>query len=127
MCSSEFNLQGTNMDYLPSKELLSEVLGHKIWKVMDCNMGTLRYCIYPNKGDEPSEYIFPINIYELAHKCKEWAFNNGYYLNIYNDAIDVVLKKSCKIVENITDGSFKYSPMLVFKACQWILDNKENK
>ena len=63
----------------------------------------------------------------LSNKCKEWAFNNGYYLNIYNDAIDVVLKKSCKIVENITDGSFKYSPMLVFKACQWILDNKENK
>ena len=116
-----------------SKELLSEVLENevpyqvRVHKIIIKN-NSLNY-FYNSKDNrsglfETNEYI---NIYELAYKCKEWAFNNGYYLNIYNDAIDVVLKKSCKIVENITDGSFKYSPMLVFKACQWILDNKENK
>ena len=118
-----------------SRELLSEVLGVDYkdrlvdwFQIEDDNyLRTYYNCgNYDNKG-RPTGLGFEINIYELAHKCKEWAFNNGYYLNIYNDAIDVVLKKSCKIVENITDGSFKYSPMLVFKACQWILDNKENK
>ena len=102
-----------------SKELLNEVLGYEASYIQ--TVGTkLCFSCHIKGGSN-------INIYELAHKCKEWAFNNGYYLNIYNDAIDVVLKKSCKIVENITDGSFRYSPMLVFKACQWILDNKENK
>lgn len=99
-----------------SKELLNEVLGYEASYIQI--VGTkLCFSCHIKGGSN-------INIYELAHKCKEWAFNNGYYLNIYNDAIDVVLKKSCKIVENITDGSFKYSPTLVFKACQWILDNK---
>ena len=126
MCSSEFNLQGTNMNYLPSKELLSEVLGHKIWKVMDCNMGTLRYCIYPNKGDEPSEYIFPINIYELAHKCKEW-------LEIQCPSYDIMITENQVYIMNDIWGeggaSIAYSFSLekewylnLFLACQWILD-----
>ena len=105
-----------------SKELLGNVIGKEI-KEFVIEKNELRYILENDTNSIPELYY--INIYELAHKCKEWAFNNGYYLNIYNDAIDVVLKKSCKIVENITDGSFKYSPMLVFKACQWILDNKD--
>ena len=136
------------MNYLPSKELLSEVLGHKIWKVLDCNMGTLRYCIYPNKEDEPSEYMFPINIHELAYKCKEWAFyaykisvssfkSGSFYLKEFNQIKDnseywVELDTAsidCEI--NINDsGIFKsYSePEAIFKACEWILkENNENK
>lgn len=107
-----------------SKELLSEVLEEEVLSVR------------PYISDDPfykniimwecrkNTYDI-INIYELAHKCKEWAFNNGYYLTIYNDAVDIILQTNCKLIENITDDSFKYSPMLVFKACQWILDNKE--
>ena len=106
-------------DLIISKELLSEVL--------DGDTELLNGKI---EQEINSSYIvvglgIRINIYELAHKCKEWAIKNGYYLTIYNDAIDIVLKTNCKIVENITDGSFNYSPMLVFKACNWILEQNK--
>ena len=119
------------MNYLPSKELLSEVLRHKVWKVLGCNMGTLRYCIYPNKGDEPSEYMFPINIYEVAHKCKEWAYRQGYVLLSGYSAYGVGLFFcSCKgwVSENYDkkiEITHNTEPEAIFKACQWILDNKD--
>lgn len=113
------------MELIISKELLSEVLGEKIC-IEDTRpymqYSDLCYDIYENEISTKS-----INIHELAHKCKEWAFDNGYYLTIYNDAVDIILQTNCKLIENITDDSFKYSPMLVFKACQWILDQRTNK
>lgn len=113
-----------------SKELLKEILGIR-WN------DSIRGGVAEEKFAQVGNHIYfgykgynhwndAINIHELAHKCKQWTFNNGYYLTIYNDAIDVVLQSNCKMVANITDGSFKYEPMLVFKACQWILDNKVN-
>lgn len=112
------------MNYLPSKELLSEVLGHKVWKVLGCNMGTLRYCIYPNKGDEPSEYIFPINIYKLAHKCKEWAKNKGYVIGTDLDKVNVWSIKE-RIIINHFEVYFEDYLEFEIKACQWILENKD--
>ena len=108
-----------------SKELLSEVLGHKIWKVMDCNMGTLRYCIYPNKGDEPSEYMFPINIHCLSNKCKEWAYlQYGIIIQsyLYNGKWRVDILKGIEIDEFFKN--IDSEPEAIFKACQWILDNR---
>ena len=101
-----------------SKELLESVLDKEIASI-NIEENILNYI-------EDKVGYFEINIYELAHKCKEWAFDNGYYLTIYNDAVDIILQTNCKLIENITDDSFKYSPMLVFKACQWILNNKES-
>lgn len=98
-----------------SKELLSEVLNLNITYIERCNNSIIYKISVYDREEE-------VNIYELAYKCKEWAFDNGYYLTIYNDAIDIILQTNCKLIENITDDSFKYSPMLVFKACQWILD-----
>lgn len=117
-----------------SKELLSAVLDND--KVEHISLGShekfkmdFNDWKYKSAGFYGDNYItvtiagniYCFDIYELAHKCKEWAFDKGYYLTIYNDAIDIVLQTNCKLVENITDGSFKYSPMLVFKACEWIL------
>ena len=107
-----------------SKELLSEVMECEIAIVKKpYNKDTEKYVYYDTVNGEEDA----INIYELAHKYKEWAFNNGYYLTIYNDAIDVVLQSNCKVLENVTNDTFMYDQKLVFKACQWILDNKENK
>lgn len=79
-----------------------------------------------------------VNIYELAHKCKEWA-------NSYN-AVIISWCRGCPIEhkdelfhsevyfahnydENI-DSTFELFSAeseleAVFKACQWILDSKE--
>jgi hypothetical protein len=114
-----------------SKELLSEVLGLKVWRVLGSTENILRYCIYPNKGDEPSEYMFPINIYELAHKCKEWADNTGYILNtsIYDCIPFINITNKNNPINNICWPNiceYKSEPEAIFKACEWILKQKEN-
>jgi len=72
-----------------------------------------------------------INIYELAHKCKEWAFNEGYSI-----LIDILGIDNYQIsMEQLKDGKPAYvkdlynttEPKAIFLACQWILDNKETK
>lgn len=107
------------MENLISKKLLSEVLGYEPFKIDKIKQvdGVGLTLVLINQDGTVRSYQ---NIYQLAHKCKEWAFDNGYYLTIYNDAVDIILQSNCKIVENITDGSFKYSPALVFKACEHI-------
>jgi hypothetical protein len=121
-----------------SKELLREVL--KIPTVSA--VGTIDYwnclifystpCI--NIRDEHS-----INIYELAHKCKEWAFKNEYELNsgYLTHGILYPSKPShqirCDVSYKLADTLQTYrvwentEPEAIFKACQWILDNKEIK
>ena len=78
-----------------------------------------------------------INIYELAYKCKEWALNIGYSLesitnrscimgNNYEYYASVKIHKATNsmIEHNIDEDT---ETKAIFKACQWILDNKDNK
>ena len=69
-----------------------------------------------------------INIYELAHKCKEWAILNGGY-NIWSSGYG----KECYIdgrrfkeFENIRFLAAS-EPEAIFKACEWILEQIKNK
>ena len=63
-----------------------------------------------------------LNMYELTHKCKEWALENGYEL--YSSSIGI-----CDIFNNDFENKGAHiagtEPEAIFKACQWILDNKE--
>ena len=88
-----------------NKELLSKVLDNevpyqvKVHKIIIKN-NSLNY-FYNSKDSggglfEANEYI---NIYELAHKCKEWA-----------------------LIRFLAESE----PEAIFKACQWILD-KDSK
>lgn len=106
-----------------SKELLSEVLEVKV----------LGFTYIPNDKDTISsnESIFVtlkdshpcINIHELAHKCKEWAKNKGYYLKSWINDDD---SGTCEILLfGKHDAKTEYEA--IFKACQWILDNKAEK
>ena len=68
-----------------------------------------------------------INIYELAHKCKEWAkaytLVSAYYFENGEEGAWCCLHKNlCS-----TDGETFHAdnePEAIFKACQWILENK---
>lgn len=92
----------------------------------------MRYCIYPNKGDEPSEYMFPINIYELAHKCKEWGRSKGYQFKVHDFGImtkvtvDTHWRSLHHEVADIDDSGEIRDEVAIFKACEWILKQKEN-
>jgi len=121
-----------------SKELLSAVLvldenGYypsKVAKVFIRNNE-----IIENWTREDNEV--KINIYGLAHKCKEWAFDLDYDFNIvqqmYNleeAVIYMVVFKRGKISKKIELGRTQLknskaflNTVWTFKACQWIYDN----
>ena len=122
-----------------SKELLSVVLDIPLQHIR-YNGTTNHYKIFKenlfkwNSGDYGRWSNLEINIYELAHKCKEWALNQGYVL-------ESLINRSCIIGSNYeyfasvkihkeTDSSVQENidvdtePEAIFKACQWILDKE---
>ena len=69
------------------------------------------------------------NIYELAYKCKEWAFKKNYTIV---DGIDGIGEDICYIMkisgyslESCYEQGKNYHN--VFKACEWILENLNEK
>ena len=107
------------MEYIISKELLSEVLG---FSIDNCwNDGNLIVW----KEDGMSE----INVFELAHKCKEWAKSKDFdiYSGYDSDIVDGMY--FCTIdrydISIIRFAEYSYSEVeAIFKACQWLLENK---
>lgn len=119
-----------------SKELLSEVINIKIEDIIDLKIfgKDLKYyekCLYGFCCDgrlskHKDSICKHINIYELAHKCKEWSLEHDCELlscirskdraicDIYSD------KYNCKFT-HYADTEIE----AIFKACQWILDNKK--
>ena len=104
-----------------SKELLSEVLNiDDIVHIQKEGISDL----FISRANNPAIII---NIYELAHKCKEWAFNNGYYLKSYKmvcckcEAVSIHNKH---LVEIFLSNS-EYDSII--DSCQWILEKKGEK
>ena len=101
---------------LPSKELLSEVLSKEVEEERFIDSNSLTYV---NSG-----IYEDINIYELVHKCKEWAFDKGFVLKSYKKqgafsgtyhyAIDI----NDKICEWLANTEYE----AIFKACEWIME-----
>ena len=122
-----------------NKELLSKVLDNevpyqvKVHKIIIKN-NSLNY-FYNSKDSggglfEANEYI---NIYELAHKCKEWAYKEGfiidtgfhkYYINQFKANCYGWVSSNVNIKQHFKECTEHES---IFKACQWILDNKDKK
>lgn len=105
-----------------SKELLSEVLGLKRIDEIYIEDSVLYFCEL-NNG---------INIYELAHKCKEWAYKEGfiidtgfhkYYINQFKANCYGWVSSNINIKQHFNECTEQEA---IFKACQWILDNKED-
>ena len=117
-----------------SKELLSKVLEENISEVykMGSNpnfkQNTLLFKLY-GCGE-----LCNINIYELAHKCKEWAYTQGY---IIFSKIRLNSSYASCYFHNIgkhdyednfhNDFRAETESEAIFKACQWILDNRDSK
>ena len=111
-----------------SKELLSEVLGKEILSIYNEPRKCLHCIGFTVKGDmfNGADYI---NIHELQHKCKEWAKTESYHITTYTH-----LDTSAVSLIHYTNKDKRYSsppmsvlsePEAVFKACQWILNNKQ--
>ena len=102
-------------------ELLSEVLNEDI---IDFNVED-NELIYNVNYDHTRSFI---NIYELAHKCKEWALNKDYLIDSSHGYEISTATPILGIGGNVmTIGTLESTtePEAIFKACEYIL--KENK
>lgn len=119
------------MNDVISKELLREVLGYKVEYVEECEHRDNIIGIWNNINSTP---IKELNIYELAHKCKEWAYKKGYIL-----MSTIRTNSSLAICEFSKSGKHDYEDELynnfrahteheaVFLACKWILENNTTR
>jgi hypothetical protein len=106
-----------------SKELLSEVMGIHIYgrkKVAQTSI--IRY-EFDDIGERRDGSI---NTYELMHLCKEWALLNDYSCmsrpRLFGGWLSELMGDY-----GVEDTQFDADsePEAVFKACQWILENKD--
>lgn len=113
-----------------SKELLSVVL--KIDGVININIVKDTWVTWtPENKLNPIE-VSAINIYELAHKCKEWANNKSYFAFSGTDSLYETGKCQFYFWEGIEPSKSQMFTAdceinAIFKACQWILDNEVSK
>ncbi len=108
----------------PTKALVSDVLGGVQEFIPEEER--IRYCMI---GDYDSWK--EIDIHRFVHKCKEWAWKNGYSLQTRycgRDFATVVVVDATQndnfVCHHIDGGIMKY-PAAVFSACNWVMDNKK--
>ena len=113
-----------------SKYMLKEVLFHKEKYKDQIEITRLvlnkNYIEYTSDvAGNPYNYIThdKINVYELANKCKEWAYSTyGIMIQSYpycgKGRADAI--KGLKVDEVFKE---KTEPEAIFKAAQWVLDN----
>ena len=108
---------------LPSKELLSEVLGLKI-NLVEIDEARNKVFYYCNQfGKITGE----ISTFELAHKCKEWA-KLKHFIDI--DSHPGCARWGAKAVSHNGKPSVFYEqvfigrtePEAIFKACEYIME-----
>lgn len=109
------------MEILPSKELLSAVLGYPITASEGVSFNVLSFRADLEGIEIHGEQLRAINIYELMHLMKEWAIKNehelmscgGGYCESYPKSWDSLTKP---IKEFYGDTEFE----AVTKAAEWI-------
>ena len=120
-----------------SKELLSVVINKKIVaddiNNIELKENTITFIEDYWDEDEGSGFYrsHTINIYELAHKCKELAYSQGYIissgltpvLGVNKDGWAEVFSSSTPLEGKLNTFKQLSEPEAVFKAAQWILDN----
>jgi hypothetical protein len=108
-------------------ELLSEVMGIHIYRRKKVAQTSVIRYEFDDIGERRDSSI---NIYELMHLCKEWAYTKNYFLFSGYGAVSA----SCE-VNHRTASLGKINPQEIvladtepeacFLACQWILENKD--
>jgi len=105
-----------------SKELLSEVLGEEVFEFEIAEDD--RTMLWFSTTKDP-DIFQAINIHELATKCKEWAFENNFVIKSFCEDDGEHDGGFCGVAEI---GKIRFEQYreheAIFKACQWILDNK---
>jgi len=106
-----------------SKKLLSEVLNKRCSKV---GMFGSIYIEYTWMSS-PYYVDSKINIYELAHKCKKWAYDKGWLLQVRTgkklSVIDIFNSENRELFIR-KQVSCNTEPEAIFKALKWIVETE---
>lgn len=116
-----------------SKELLSEVLKLEVVKHSLFNKSNNSFNItYMPSEDSLKSSWMPINIYEFAFKCKEWAKNKEYI--VHSSPTQKI--EHTAIIQSFDINKFYYGENqfyalteveAIIQACEWLLEYKENQ
>ena len=111
----------------------SSFMGQDVPSVIDTSLyirgNTVHYFKYINDGKTRQQS--EINIYELAHKCKEWAFRQRYELrtsvrgvvDVYDHVnIDSVSGLMGEFIDCHNEADTEHEA--IFQACERILKDK---
>lgn len=122
-----------------SKELVSEVLKVEVNKdvkfldsdrmlYIQIDVNTIPFsdstmmCKFADDKDYGSYHL--VNIHELSHICKDKMFGSRFtYTHIKEDSCWIY-----RVYDNLKHKKYEFIELedtkAIFKACQWILDNK---
>lgn len=115
-----------------SEKLLSKILNLDDIKEYECRDNECYIVRHDLSLPITNQHIL-INIYELAHKCKEWAISKGYFIwaghegNInLNPQYSAIIGKD-KFYHQVEDLKLytmfhNTEPEAIFKACELILE-----
>lgn len=69
-----------------------------------------------------------INVYSLAHECKKWAYEKGYWIDSNLSFVSIDKSGSSNVVCTFNGYDLKLDePDLIFEACEWILKKVNNQ
>lgn len=132
MISKELWIEVINPDFK------SDVFKDGIIETFELENNTLKVCIFSESNNINCKGTglytpYNINIYQLAHKCKEWALSKGYILmssprtSSSFATCEFCKNGKCDYEDDLwNDFRADTEPEAIFKACQWILNNKES-
>ena len=63
--------------------------------------------------------------HSLGNKCKEWALIKGYFIYSTNE-LSFIKSFSLETIETFSNGK-DTEIECILKACEWLLENKDNK
>ena len=113
-----------------SKELLSEVLGYE---ALPTQVSTKELQYIDKRRKHGAFHPCCINIYELSHRCKEWAKEQKYKIITENRDYGteyIIINKNDTIFgeyEILYSDYAKTEQQAVFDACQWIYEQQKEK
>ena len=103
-----------------SKERLSEVLKLEVVKHSLFNKRNNTFNItYMQSEDSLKANWMPVNVYEFAFKCKEWALSKGYFIYSTNE-LSFIKTFSLETIETFSNGK-DTEIECILKASEYIL------
>ena len=125
-----------------STELASAVLGKEVTKcsLVNKTRNSINITYFEDKEDFNTVWK-EWNIYELAFKCKEWAYTNKYRLSSGQHRLNTkqehyinnqIASYFCSVYYITNDDSdiqidANTEPEAIFKACEWLLEMLNEK